>query len=285
MGVISCDMAVDAGNMKVKGAGEREDERTRRALRQLRLWDCAAVMLVIASLLLVDRAAAFSVVGSPCLRGQQGSATCASRGATMSARPSDQNNQAMSNSLLSRRQVFQLAGAFVVAAPLASGAEDSALGSRAPMGADVLDRPNFRKRQDFVLEEAYNPESLEDIPVPVNGKQKTLSKLKGSKATIVMNIKLDDPETVTQIPALKTLVLQYADQGLNAICFPTDQGDYEPDDSATVRIKVRQELISLSTDCILKVAQQYGMKSSLKGPIIVTDKTDIVGKFTHPLYR
>uniref|UniRef100_A0A7S0E1J0 Uncharacterized protein n=1 Tax=Hanusia phi TaxID=3032 RepID=A0A7S0E1J0_9CRYP len=144
------------------------------------------------------------------------------------------------------------------------------MGSRAPMGADVLDRPGFRKRQDFRLEEVYVPDSLEDIPIPVNGKQKSLSKLIGSKATIVMNIKLDDPETVTQIPALKTLVLQYADQGLNAICFPTDQGDYEPDDSATVRIKV---------------AQQYGMKSSVKGPIVVTDKTDIVGKFTHPLYR
>lgn len=55
------------------------------------------------------------------------------------------------------------------------------------------------------------------------------------------------------------LVGTYADQGLAAICFPTDQGDYEPDDSTTVRIKVQQ---------------QFGMASSIKGPIAVTDKTD-----------
>ena len=50
----------------------------------------------------------------------------------------------------------------------------------------------------------------------------------------VMNIKLDDPETITQIPALKALVARYQSQGLRAILVPTDQGDYEPDDSATV---------------------------------------------------
>ena len=53
--------------------------------------------------------------------------------------------------------------------------------------------------------------------------------------------------------------MAYAEKGLGAICFPSDQGDYEPDDSTTVRIKVQQ---------------QFGMASSSKGPIVVTDKTD-----------
>lgn len=141
----------------------------------------------------------------------------------------------------------------------------------APMGADVLDRPEFRKRQDLVIEPVYTPpEGPLSLPVPVNGRNKTLKKLMGDKATLVMNIKLDDPETSRQIPALKTLVAAYAEKGLQAICVPTDQGDYEPDDSTTVRIKV---------------AQQFGMQSSTKGPVVVADKTDIVGKFAHPLIK
>lgn len=111
---------------------------------------------------------------------------------------------------------------------------------------------------------------MQDITIPVNGRQKKLGKLLGSRATIVMNVKLDDPETTAQVPALRGIVAKYADQGLTAICFPTDQGDYEPDDSTTVRIKL---------------AQQYGLTSSSKGPVVVTDKTDLVGKFAHPLYR
>jgi len=32
------------------------------------------------------------------------------------------------------------------------------------------------------------------------------------------------------------MVAKYAEQGLNVICVATDQGDYEPDDSATVSL-------------------------------------------------
>uniref|UniRef100_A0A6U4LLP0 Uncharacterized protein n=1 Tax=Hemiselmis andersenii TaxID=464988 RepID=A0A6U4LLP0_HEMAN len=158
---------------------------------------------------------------------------------------------------------------------LAGGAVFGATGARAemaPMGADVLDRPEFRDRQDLTLEtELYEPEEgPTSLDIPYNGRRKPLRKMLGETATIVMNIKLDDPETNRQIPALTTLVEKYSQQGLNAICVPTDQGDYEPDDSTTVRIKVKQ---------------QFGMSSALKGPIVVTDKADIVGKFAHPLYK
>jgi hypothetical protein len=61
------------------------------------------------------------------------------------------------------------------------------------------------------------------------------------------------------LPPSLQLVGLYADKGLAAICMPTDQGDYEPDDSTTIRIKVQQ---------------QFGMPSSSKGPIVVADKTD-----------
>ena len=112
----------------------------------------------------------------------------------------------------------------------------------ASMGADPLDRPGFRQYQDLTKEEdtGSSDSNIKEIQIPVNGRQKKLGKLLGSRATIVMNVKLDDPETTAQVPALRSMVAQYAEKGLTAICFPTDQGDYEPDDSATVRIKVNR---------------------------------------------
>jgi len=157
--------------------------------------------------------------------------------------------------------------------PLLFLGSKSVNGETAPMGSDTLDRPGFRSYQDLTKDEA-SPGSaslvLRDIQIPINGRMKKLGKLLGSKATIIMNVKLDDPETTAQVPALKGMVAQYAEKGLSAICFPTDQGDYEPDDSTTVRIKL---------------AQQFGLASSSKGPVAVTDKTDLVGRFAHPLYQ
>jgi len=159
-----------------------------------------------------------------------------------------------------------LVGAAGLFSPLIANAETAA------MGEDVLDRPEFRRRQDLVIikDTGDIPKDLSEITVPVAGRKKKVSKLLGEKATIVMNIKLDDPESTVQLPALRSLMAEYASQGLAAILIPTDQGDYEPDDSATVRIKV---------------AQQFQVQSSTKGPIVVTDKTDIVGKFAHPIYK
>jgi hypothetical protein len=117
---------------------------------------------------------------------------------------------------------------------------DTRPGETAAMGADTLDRPGFRQYQDLTKIDppTAQEQNLQDITIPVNGRQKKLGKLLGSRATIVMNVKLDDPETTAQVPAIRGIVAKYADQGLTAICFPTDQGDYEPDDSTTVRIKV-----------------------------------------------
>ena len=189
----------------------------------------------------------------------------------------------------------------------------SARGETAPMGADTLDRPGFRQYQDLTKQEpsADSSQNVKDMTIPVNGRQKKLSKLLGSRATIVMNVKLDDPETTAQVPALRGIVAKYAEQGLTALCFPTDQGDYEPDDSTTVRIKVnihpcttpparsrspsapphkpapaRHTLLGARRAARrAQLAQQYGLTSSSKGPVVVTDKTDLVGRFAHPLYR
>jgi len=194
---------------------------------------------------------------------------------------------------MSRRQVLNLGAMTAASVPLralaadaddeeedaeelvAGGTRENAFDSTervlAPKGDDPLDSEKFRKRQDLKKFPAWTPEGdIGDLKIPVKGKDVKLGSLMGETATIVMNIKLDDPETITQIPALRALVAQYQEQGLRAILIPTDQGDYEPDDSATVRIKV---------------GQQFGIKSSTKGPIVVADKTDIVGKFCLPLYK
>lgn len=55
------------------------------------------------------------------------------------------------------------------------------------------------------MEPVFIPEDLLSLSVPINGRDRLLRKVLGDKATIVMNIKLDDPETSRQIPALKTV--------------------------------------------------------------------------------
>lgn len=198
----------------------------------------------------------------------------------------------MEKSGVSRRELLGVVLLGAMALPAAAGAQDEiaeeveeAVAAVAPaprpragaemqtaeMGADVLDRKEFRRRQDLFTEAPVSfPDGVGNIKLPVNGRPKLLSKLLGRGATIVVNVKLDDPETISQVPAIRSMVAKYAAQGLNVICVATDQGDYEPDDSPTVRIKL---------------AQQFGLVSSSKGPVIVTDKTDIVGKFSHPLYK
>ena len=158
---------------------------------------------------------------------------------------------------------------------VAGGSRENAFDSTervlAPKGDDPLDSERFRKRQDLKKLPVWEPEGeVSDLKIPVKGKDVKLGSLMGETATIVMNIKLDDPETITQLPALRALVAQYQEQGLRAILVPTDQGDYEPDDSSTVRIKM---------------VQQFGIRSGVKGPIVVADKTDIVGKFCLPLFK
>lgn len=57
------------------------------------------------------------------------------------------------------------------------------------------------------------------------------------KATILFNMKIDDPQTVNQFPGLLEVYNKYKDQGLNVQGFPTEQGWFEPDDDETCREK------------------------------------------------
>jgi hypothetical protein len=46
----------------------------------------------------------------------------------------------------------------------------------------------------------------------------------GSKATIIFNMKIDDPQTVLQFPELAEIYRKYHYMGLNVHTFPTEQG-------------------------------------------------------------
>jgi hypothetical protein len=94
-------------------------------------------------------------------------------------------------------------------------ADDSAVPAIAPTAAPV-DWGSFRL--------PYNHENLE-----------WRSFL--GKVTIFFNMKIDDPQTVTQFPSLAEIYNKYKDQGLHVQGFPTEQGWFEPDDDETCREK------------------------------------------------
>ena len=62
----------------------------------------------------------------------------------------------------------------------------------------------------------------------------------GKKATIVFNMKIDDPQTILQFPDIMEIYKRYKSQGLNVLAFPTEQGWFEPDDDETCRAKAKE---------------------------------------------
>ena len=106
------------------------------------------------------------------------------------------------------------------------------------------------------------------------------------KAIVVVNIKQDDPVARKMIPELIALAAQYkntnptkdsttttsssatASSSLAVICCPSDQGYYEPDTSALIR---------------LKLASEYGF--GLNPATICTDKVNFLGTGAHPFWR
>lgn len=91
------------------------------------------------------------------------------------------------------------------------------------------------------------------------------------KAIIVVNIKQDDPVARKTIPELISLATKYGrnlDGALAIVCSPTDQGYYEPDTSALIR---------------LKLASEYGY--GINPATILTDKVNLLGTGAHPFWR
>ena len=103
--------------------------------------------------------------------------------------------------------------------------------------------------------------------LPYNHENLLFKDFLGKKATIVFNMKIDDPQTVTQFPNLLEIYKKYAKDGLNVHAFPTEQGWFEPDDDETVRAKS---------------IEYYGFGNYPTS--VVFDKVDLLGPSAHPLY-
>lgn len=121
-----------------------------------------------------------------------------------------------------------------------------------------------------------------DFSLPVAGEQVTFAQLikqdfpsgederKNAKvkAVLVVNIKQDDPIARKNIPELINLAAKFGPSGFAVVCLPTDQGYYEPDTSALIR---------------LKMASEYGY--GINPATALTDKVNILGTGAHPFMR
>jgi len=81
--------------------------------------------------------------------------------------------------------------------------------------------------------------NIDSIKIPYNRENFLFKEFLG-KATIVLNMKLDDPQTATQFPAILEIYKKYSKDGLAVLVFPTEQGYFEPDDDETCRLKAKE---------------------------------------------
>ncbi|KAL3803792.1 hypothetical protein ACHAWO_009198 [Cyclotella atomus] len=111
--------------------------------------------------------------------------------------------------------------------------------------------------------------SIYDFELPVSGKSRGVKELVGDnvKAVLVVNIKQDDPLARKNIPELIALADRFG-RDFAVILSPTDQGYYEPDTSALIR---------------LKLASEYGYGNSPS--TILTDKVNLLGSGAVPFWR
>ena len=108
---------------------------------------------------------------------------------------------------------------------------------------------------------------VKSLRVPYNHENVEFGPFLGKKATIIFNMKIDDPQTVLQFPTLKEIYNKYAKDGLNVHAFPTEQGWFEPDDDETCRAKAKE---------------YYGF-GDYPGAAVF-DKVDLLGPSANPFY-
>eukprot|EP00550_Attheya_septentrionalis_P007865 CAMPEP_0198287836 /NCGR_PEP_ID=MMETSP1449-20131203/6535_1 /TAXON_ID=420275 /ORGANISM="Attheya septentrionalis, Strain CCMP2084" /LENGTH=272 /DNA_ID=CAMNT_0043985879 /DNA_START=500 /DNA_END=1318 /DNA_ORIENTATION=+ len=131
-----------------------------------------------------------------------------------------------------------------------------------------------RTAYDFTLPVAGEPVSFETL---VHQTFKEATEAEGGvggrigtvKAILVVNIKQDDPVARKDIAELIEMGAKYGRTGeFVVVCSPTDQGYYEPDTSALIR---------------LKMASEYGY--GINPATVLTDKMNLLGTGAHPFWR
>lgn len=165
---------------------------------------------------------------------------------------SDQVKQNLFSTLVSTAAVFMAVAMPQLAANADDKAEADVANAEAPVAAEVATKEVF---------------DMGAFKLPYNHENLLFKDFLGKKATIVFNMKIDDPQTVTQFPNLLEIYKKYAKEGLNVHAFPTEQGWFEPDDDETVRAKS---------------IEYYGFGNYPTS--VVFDKVDLLGPSAHPLY-
>jgi glutathione peroxidase-family protein len=145
-------------------------------------------------------------------------------------------------------------------------------------GVAIALAPNRIANAESLQEIAFNQQGVKTpsrsvekvdfnrIKLPINHENFPSKDFFG-KATLVINMKLDDPQTVVQFPAIVEVYNKYSKDGLHVLVFPTEQGYFEPDDDETCRAKAKE---------------YYGFGDFPRA--VVFDKVDVLGPSANPLY-
>ena len=162
--------------------------------------------------------------------------------------------------------------------------------SEAEKAKQAADEAAEERRKELAQKIKEDPRTIYDFTLPVKGKETNVAELIGQtlatndsgdgwtdggvgttvKAILVVNIKQDDPIARKNIPELIALANRFGKNGEFAVIVsPTDQGYYEPDTSALIRLKMESE---------------YGYGSSSPGTYL-TDKVNLLGSGAVPFWR
>mmetsp|Transcript_10827 Transcript_10827/g.16636 ORF Transcript_10827/g.16636 Transcript_10827/m.16636 type:complete len:310 (+) Transcript_10827:159-1088(+) len=134
-------------------------------------------------------------------------------------------------------------------------------GSNTPSAATSGNKPS-QIAYDFKLPVAGEKVSFGDIVRQDEERERV-------KAILVINMKQDDPIARKDIPELISMAARYGKNGEFVVLLsPTDQGYYEPDTSALIR---------------LKLASEYGY--GINPATTLTDKMNLLGTGADPFWR
>lgn len=144
------------------------------------------------------------------------------------------------------------------------------------LGSDTAPPPSRRTSDktayDFTLPVEGNQVSFSDLIQQQDVQNDAGATVKKVKAILVVNIKQDDPVARKTIPELISLATKYSGKTGNGafvvVSCPTDQGYYEPDTSALIR---------------LKLASEYGY--GINPATAITDKVNLLGTGASPFWR
>jgi len=188
---------------------------------------------------------------------------------------------------VSRRDILcttLAAGGIILLSPLAASAADDDEESFASIAAraNKISKEISSSQPNAVSGQKKSDKTAYDFSLPTEGRDVTFADLIRQevrdddnsvkvKAVVVVNIKQDDPVARKTIPELISLATKYGrnrDGALAVVACPTDQGYYEPDTSALIR---------------LKLASEYGY--GINPATIVTDKVNLLGTGAVPFWR